>query len=521
MKVTPSFLSISFLLLVVMPAIAAHRLVLHNISVNELQKNFALSTESLGVISVHNDASHVTHERMQQKYLGFPVYGAHIIMHRPQGALMQTSVATGVIYSALAQDLGAIPPKSFVNHAEDILRKFQTRYATSLMSQAIVEPIIYIDSNEHAVWAYDVRVMVQEKDGRTKNPRAFIDAKNYSTLFEWDDLKLELKQVNGIGYSGNTLTGKKQFGKNLPFLNLLRDSDNAECYMENQDVMVLDMIHELHSPAISMMFPCIASRITGAPTYRTGYAGDGYDKINGAYSVANDALYVGGVIKDMYRTWYGLDVLTLQNKPMQLVMRVHYGNHYNNAFWDGRQMTFGDGLSWMYPLVSVGIGAHEITHGFTAQHSNLAYYAQSGGLNESFSDMAAQAAEYYSESKNTWKIGSEIFKAKSGYTALRFMDQPSLDGYSIDSADQYHNGMDLHFSSGVYNRLFYLLATQENWSTKKAFQLMLKANMDYWTPTTTFEEASCGVLQAATDLDFSITDVRAALNLVGLYGRGC
>ena len=135
--------------------------------------------------------------------------------------------------------------------------------------------------------------------------------------------------------------------------------------------------------------------------------------------------------------------------------------------------------------------------------------------------MAAQAAEYYANSKNSWKIGSEIFKAKSGYKALRFMDQPSLDGFSIDSADQYHNGMDVHFSSGVYNRLFYLLATQENWSTKKAFQLMLKANMDYWTPTTTFEEASCGVLQAATDLDFSITDVRAALNLVGLYGRGC
>ena len=384
MKVTQSVLSISFLLLVVMPASAAHRQVLHHLTVSQLQKTLAVSPDSLSVISVHNDANHVTHERMQQKYLGFPVYGGHVILHRPQGSLMQTSVATGVIYSALLADLGALPPKHFVDHAAEVLQNFQARYAGSLVSQAMVAPIIYVDSNDHAVWAYDVGVLVQDKDGATKNPRAFILAKNYSILFEWDDLKLERSPVNGIGYSGNTLTGKKQFGKNLPLLHILRDSDHAECYMENQNVMVLDMIHELHSPAISMMFPCTPSSITGAPMYRTGYAGDGYDKINGAYSVANDALYVGGVIKDMYRTWYGLDVLTLHNKPLQLVMRIHYGNHYNNAFWDGRQMTFGDGLSWMYPLVSVGIGAHEITHGFTAQHANLAYYAQSGGLNESF-----------------------------------------------------------------------------------------------------------------------------------------
>ena len=106
---------------------------------------------------------------------------------------------------------------------------------------------------------------------------------------------------------------------------------------------------------------------------------------------------------------------------------------YENAFWDGKQMTFGDGDTMMYPLVSLGVGAHEISHGFTEQHSNLEYYGQSGGINEAFSDMAAQAAEYYSAKKNSWQIGPEIMKEDSGYEALRYMDKPSRDGSSIDS----------------------------------------------------------------------------------------
>lgn len=531
MRNSSPLVTISLLLLVIMPAIAAQRVVLHNQSVSELQKTITLfpdpaskntiKSDTLSFISEHHDAKNVTHTRMQQEYLGFPVYGGHVILHQKPGSLVQAAVASGAVYSLLAPDLGLLAPQHFADHADPVLKTFQANYAGARLSQAQVEPVIYIDSNDRAVWAYDVRVFVQYSSGVTKNPRAFIDAQNYQTLFEWDDLKLDREPANGIGYGGNTLTGKKQFGKNRPYLNILRDNELAQCYMENPDVMVLDMLGNLHSPLVSMMFPCSASRSKGLPLYWTGYSGNGYDKINGAYSVANDALYIGHVIQDMYRTWYGLDVLTRQNKPMQLIMRIHYGNHYGNAFWDGQQMTFGDGLSWMYPLVSLGVGAHEITHGFTEQHANLAYYAQSGGLNESFSDMSAQAAEYYTGATNTWQIGGDILKAKSGYIALRFMDQPSLDGHSIDSADQYRTSMDVHYSSGVYNRFFYLLSTQANWDPKKSYKLMLKANMDYWIPTTTFEEASCGVLQAASDLNFSVHDIRVALNAVGLYAREC
>jgi pseudolysin len=202
-------------------------------------------------------------------------------------------------------------------------------------------------------------------------------------------------------------------------------------------------------------------------------------------------------------------------------MRVHYGKNYANAFWDGTQMSFGDGDYSFYPLVALSIGAHEISHGFTEQHSNLVYFGQSGAINEAFSDMAAQAAEYYIDKKNSWKIGHDIIKSTSPMAAIRFMDKPSLDKHSIEFAHHYRDGMDVHYSSGVYNKLFYLIATTPNWDTQKAFKLMLKANMDYWIPTATFSDAACGIIYAAKDLKYSIDDVQHALEEVIIDYDNC
>ena len=101
------------------------------------------------------------------------------------------------------------------------------------------------------------------------------------------------------------------------------------------------------------------------------------------------------------------------------------------------------------------------------------------------------------------------------------MDEPSRDGRSIDRADQYQKGMNVHYSSGVYNHLFYLLATQAQWDVKQAFQVMIKANMDYWTPTSTFNEGGCGIINAANDIGYSVDDVMQVLSSVGINYQAC
>src|SRR5690606_24215107 len=147
----------------------------------------------------------------------------------------------------------------------------------------------------------------------------------------------------------------------------------------------------------------------------------------------------------------------------------HYSTNYENAFWEPATQTmyFGDAFNTCYPPVSLAVLAPEVTHGFTEQNSALEYSLQPGGLYEPCSDMAGEAAEFFFKGENDFLIGGEIFKAPG--EALRYMEDPTLDGISIGSANDYYDGLNVHYSSGVYNKAFYLLATSDGWDTYKAF----------------------------------------------------
>src|SRR5262249_33083230 len=131
---------------------------------------------------------------------------------------------------------------------------------------------------------------------------------------------------------------------------------------------------------------------------------------------------------------------------------------YDNAFWDGMEMTYGDGdgKDFYQMSGSLDVVAHEIDHGFTEKHSALQYGGQSGGMNESFSDIAGTAAKFYYDAKTaTVDLGGDIILPTSQYApALRYLCTPSKDGMSIDNAKDFTQTMDVHFSSGVMNRAF-------------------------------------------------------------------
>lgn len=179
-------------------------------------------------------------------------------------------------------------------------------------------------------------------------------------------------------------------------------------------------------------------------------------------------------------------------------------------------MTFGDGATTFYPLVSLDVTAHEVAHGFTEYNSGLIYSGQSGGINEAFSDMAGEAAEFYIYGTNDFKVGWDIFKSNR---PLRDMADPAKYG-SAAHLNDYYEGMDVHYSSGIFNKAFYHLATIDRWNTKLAFQVMANANLWYWKAGSTFKEAAEGVAQAAEDLGWNAEDVRHAFNLVGIRSGG-
>ncbi len=530
-------LAIALVFGIASPVKAAAPVLLQKASIADLKQKFQLSlpgamkgasvaTDSLQFVKQRTDNNKVTHVRMQQQYAGFPVFGGYAIMHSMNTAKMLNNAKSdvqmnGVVYQGLQAELGQ-PKAAFVKNASVALQQFKAQYANKHVSEEQVTPMVYIDEQHKAHWAYKVSVFVTHEDNIPERPTAIVDAETNKPFVQWNDVKTQLAPAGGIGFGGNTKMGEYQFGKDLPLLELSRDDATEMCFMENTNVKVVDMGHKYYSNNKPMQFSCKTDPANEANTYYTGYQANGYDRDNGAASPTNDALYAGYVIKHMYHDWYGLEALTKSDgSPMQLVMRVHYGVGYENAYWDGSKMTFGDGDTMMYPLVSLGVGAHEISHGFTEQHSSLEYFGQSGGMNEAFSDMAAQAAEFYSVGKNSWQIGPEIMKEDSGYDALRYMDKPSRDGMSIDVADDYYGGLDVHYSSGVFNHLFYILANQPDWNIRKAFDVMVKANMDYWTPYSTFDEGGCGVLSAAKDLGYSLDDVKKSLTEVTINYQSC
>ncbi|CAM4423151.1 MAG: Zinc metalloproteinase [Legionella sp.] len=303
---------------------------------------------------------------------------------------------------------------------------------------------------------------------------------------------------------------------NLSGFDVQRDAENNLCYLTNDLITVTDARTDQVA-----QFECSKPDNEHNNVFWSGNS----DEVNGGYSPNNDAMYAAHIINEMYQTWYQIPALTKDGKPMRLNMVTHDPEEGENASWDDieKKMHFGDGGDEFYPLTSVGVAAHEISHGFTSQHSNLIYDGESGGMNEAFSDMADQAALFYSMGKADYMIGSEL--AKQDNFALRYMDEPSKDcpfikeeigQCSIDTAKEYNPDLDVHFSSGVYNHAFYLLSTSEGWNVKKAFDLMVQANRFYWTANSTFLEGACGVLKAAKDYKYDIKTVVNVFKNVGI-----
>ena len=452
----------------------------------------AMDSEStLQLIESASQKDGVRHYRYQQSFRGVPVWGEQVVVSENKDGSVRSLFGRKV--DGLGADLaqGVAPAKSAAQ-ALDIAKRatLGAAFAAKKLDREESRQMIYIGDDNKARMSYVVSYFSDAaRGGAPSRPFVIVDAQSGQVLKRWEGLTTN----NATGPGGNTKTGQYEWGSGgkYGFLDV-----DANCAMQNADVKSVNL----------------NGGTTGSTAFQFACSRNTYKAINGAYSPINDAHFFGGVITNMYRSYVGVNPLTFQ-----LVMRVHYSSAYENAFWDGTTMNFGDGASTFYPLVSADVAGHEVSHGFTEQHSNLTYSGQSGGMNEAFSDMGGEATEYYWKGTNDFLVGPEIFKASG---ALRYMANPTQDGGSIDNAANYTSSLDVHYSSGVYNKAFYKLATTAGWDTPKAFKVMARANQLYWTPSSTFNSGACGVETAATDLGFTKADVTAAFAAVGVSCAG-
>jgi vibriolysin len=448
----------------------------HVIGVNDQLYDFNFVKE---IALPNNTIKH----RITQFYLNVPVYGASLATTQLEDGTYEN--ITGFYLRDIEEDLKSVVPKLSPDDAIAHVKKLVKVPANSTVSNEQADLYIKQDDQNKARLIYLISFMIDgEKPSR---PHFIIDAKTNEVLEQWEGLTTR----DATGPGGNQKLGQYYYGRDYGPLIVTDD-----CQMDSPNVATYDLKNQNSGGAIHK-FVCPENT---------------YKLTNGAYSPLNDAHFFGNTVFNMYKAWFNKSPLT-----MKLKLRVHYGVNYENAFWDGQQMTFGDGATRFYPLVTLDVVAHEVSHGFTQQNSNLQYSRQPGGMNEAFSDIAGEAAEYFlytnKNPRNDWLVGAYIIK---NGVALRYFQDPTRDGRSIDHASKYTDSMNVHYTSGVYNRAFYNLAIKTNWNTEKAFRAFVLANQVYWNQTTGFNEGACGVFKAAQDLGYSTADVVAAFNVVGV-----
>jgi Zn-dependent metalloprotease len=169
---------------------------------------------------------------------------------------------------------------------------------------------------------------------------------------------------------------------------------------------------------------------------------------------------------------------SIDTRGMKLDSTVHYGEDYNNAFWNGTQMVYGDGDGEIFQRFtkSIDVIGHELAHGVTQYEAALEYEGQAGALNESFSDVFGSLVKQYylkqKADKADWLIGNGLFGRKVKGIALRSMKEPGTayndstigkdpqPGHMKDYVNTTSDNGGVHINSGIPNRAFYLTAME-------------------------------------------------------------
>ncbi len=440
---------------------------------------------TFAVADVIADADGREHVRMRRFYKGLPVLGGDVVVHGRDDGMLE-----GVSHEMRGRKMSpSLTPTLAALEAEArAMAEFKGRDGVAR------EPELKLDQRDGDTrLGYEIVVDGFAADETPSEFHAVVDAHNGEIIDHWD----------GIETTVATGTGKSFFNGTLP----LTTNSNAGTF-------------ELRDPGRGDQFTTdMHNKQSG-----TGMMFTDLDNVWGDFTRGNRATVAVDAQFGTAMTWdYYLKVHKrrgIANNGKGAFNRVHYGRNYNNAFWSDACfcMTYGDGDGvTLNPFASLDVAGHEMTHGMTARTAGLVYSGESGGLNEATSDIFGTMVEWHTNNPYDppdYLIGEKLFKTAG--KALRYMYKPSLDGRSVDCWSPSVGTLDVHYSSGVGNHFFYLLA--EGSDTKgpvckgstvtsvkgvgraAAAKIYYRALTVYMTSRTNYAGARLATLKAATDL---------------------
>lgn len=224
--------------------------------------------------------------------------------------------------------------------------------------------------------------------------------------------------------------------------------------------------------------------------------------------VVNKVYTLSGFVRSYFKEAFDMD--SIDGEGMAIISNVHFGIAYNNAYWDGDEMTYGDGdgVEFKNFAGAIDVVAHELTHGVIQHLSNLDYYSQPGALNEHFADVYGSLVKqrYYKQTPKQadWLIGDEIVGEGFPGVAIRSLKAPGtaneFDRQPAHMKDYYTGEEDrqgVHINSGIPNRAFYLISLEIGPDT--AGKLWFSTLKNLWR-TANFQDFLQALLKEAREM---------------------
>ncbi|MGW3644855.1 M4 family metallopeptidase [Streptomyces sp. NPDC000878] len=464
------------------------------------------SVQGTTVRDVIVDEDGSQHVRYDRTYRQLPVLGGDFVVHlTPEGTYRGASRATTRPIS-----LSTISPAVSAPRAADLATAaLRAVNVGELLKKITTKQELVVDALHGAPkLAWRTNAVAQDSAGNPVARTVVTDATTGAQIDAWDSIETATGDGQSL-YGGTVPLETTLSGSTYQ----LKDPTRGNTYTGDAE----------NGTDLCILGICIIRAPATLFTDTDNHWGTGTTAARA--SAAVDAQYGTDETWDYYKDTFGRS--GIRGDGVGSFNRVHYGNSYNNAFWDDTCfcMTYGDGDGTTFgPLVSLDVAGHEMTHGVTSATADLTYSGEPGGLNEATSDIFGTLVEFNAANSTDlgdYLIGEKIVKSGFGRTALRYMDEPSKDGNSANCWSSSVGNLDVHYSSGVANHFAYLLAEGSGAKTlngvsynsptcnsssvtgigrAKLGAIWYRALTTYMTSSTNYAGARTATLNAARDL---------------------
>jgi Zn-dependent metalloprotease len=407
------------------------------------------------------DSDGTEHVHFKRTYSGLPVIGGDLIVHSDRNGTYKS-------VSTRQRNTLAVSTKTRIT-SDEAVTIAGTKFGLGFGALPESWPVVYARNGASRL-AWQVRFEGVNPNGTFADMTYVVDATTGKILDSWSNAEgakstvgtncLQVEKGIGTGrtlYAGNMPVASQRCGTSWELRDATRGGSRTT-----------DMDEAMDGDGVA---------------FTDGDNVWGRNAVSDRASAGTDVHYGIATAWDYFLNVHGRRGYDGQGSGV--LAKVHYGKDYGNAFWlEGCNcLAFGDGdgRNWG-PMVNLDTVGHELSHGVTSHSAGLIYSGESGGLNEATSDIFGSLVEFYANNPSDspdYMIGEEFFiknvPGSATQKALRYMWNPIKDGISPNCYSNTLGQMDVHFSSGVANHFFYLLAEG---SGAKSF-----SGVDHTSPT--------------------------------------